>query len=262
MAEEIPRLTQTMRFSIILPSYNQPGFIEATLQNVRSIKEKAPSKGCEVEVLLFDSCSDEAVQEILQRYKPYIDHLEIAKDKGQYDAINKGIQKLSGDYWTWLNTDDLLDEQGFFRITEIVKQDPAIGYIYGNIDVIDEQAKLIRSSVAPPLDLERLLNRDAGIWQPGSFFKKTLTDKTGLLSPYNCCFDYEYILRILKNGAKFHACDFRVAMFRMHGGSKSGSIVKQFIREQMEISKRFGRRSFSYLSILFFLRKIKKSLLN
>lgn len=249
-----------MKFSVIVPSYNQDRFIERTFENLRSLKEKAPSHGCQVELLLFDSCSGPAVADIIRKYEHIFDKVEVKKDKGQYDAINKGIQALTGDYWTWLNTDDLIDEEGFFRMAALLGKEPGTDYIYGTIDVIDESGELIRSSVAPQLDLERLLNRDAGIWQPGSFFRKAFTDKIGLLAEYNCSFDYEYVLRLFKNHANIRVCDFRLAFFRMHSSSKSGSIVRQFVKEQSEISRRYGRRPLSYLSLLFFLRKIKHNI--
>ena len=103
-------------FSIIIPSFNQPNYIEFTFLNLVELKRQASLKGINIEVLLFDSCSNHETQLIIEKYKFLLDVVEIEKDKGQFDAINKGIIKCTGDYWTWLNTDDLIDIKGFFEI--------------------------------------------------------------------------------------------------------------------------------------------------
>lgn len=87
-----------MTFSIIIPSYNQANYIEQTLANVIELKSKAAAKQIVIEILLFDSNSNDDVQSIIEKYKDSIDYVEIKKDKGQSDAINKGIIKCKGDY--------------------------------------------------------------------------------------------------------------------------------------------------------------------
>lgn len=249
-----------MKFSIIIPSYNQPGYIEETLKNTLTIKNKAPGKGCTVEVLLFDSESGPAVQKIIDKYRLQLDFVEVKKDKGQYDAINKGIQHCTGDYWTWLNTDDTLDVEGFFKLSAVLMNQPRIDYIYGSIDYIDGHSNYMQSFKSYEVNKKWMATHTPGIFQQGSFFKKTFTDKIGLLAAYNCCFDYEYVLRCLNNGAHMHVCDFKVANFRQHAVSKTGSLTPMFIREQLVISKKYGRKPWNFLTWFSYLRLLKHRL--
>jgi glycosyltransferase involved in cell wall biosynthesis len=249
-----------MKFSIIVPSYNQDKYIAYTLNSLKQLKERAAALQVEIEVLLFDSESNAGVQAAIREYRGIIDVLEVKKDKGQYDAINKGISACTGDYWTWLNTDDLLDLEGFGKLVKILRNDPSIDYIYGGIDYIDDKGQKTRTIPAYPLSLQKLVHRDPAIFQPGSFFKKSFTDKIGLLGTYRCCFDYEYILRCLKNGAKFHMCDFTLAEFRYYEDSKTGSIIPVFIREQLSISKVYGRHLLSFNTGFLYLRLLKHKL--
>lgn len=248
-----------MKFSIIIPSYNQDTFIAKTLENLSQLKERAKQTNIEIEVLLFDNQSNEATQKIIKEHKNLFNYIEIAKDKGQYDAINKGINKATGDYWTWLNTDDLIEIDGFLKLAQIVKNTP-VDYIYGSIYVIDETGNELKLGHSIPLYLERMVNTDPGIYQPGSFFKKSFTNKIGILAKYECCFDYEYVLRIIKNNGKLYACDFPVAKFRLHKHSKTKNITIKFVKEQLIISKEYGRRFFSRLTFISFLRLIKHRL--
>lgn len=251
-----------MLFSIIIPSFNQGKYIRYTLQNVAELKRRSEEKEIYIEILLFDNESDEVVQKIISEYVSQVDFIRIKKDKGQYDAINEGVKLCKGDYWTWLNTDDTIDINGFLKLTDILKSNQSIDYIYGNIQMIDENGKCIKTLRAHDLTLNRLLGVSAGIFQPGSFFKKRFTNKIGLLKNYDYCFDYEYILRLMKANAGIHKCDFTVANFRYYPESKSGSTNNKFIDEQLTISQFYGRKIFSRLSVELYLRKIKRSIFN
>ncbi|MBL7911119.1 MAG: glycosyltransferase [Bacteroidia bacterium] len=249
-----------MKFSIIVPSFNQEHFIDDTLKNLVEIKQKAKEQGISVEILVFDSESNKNVQASINNFKTELDHIEIKKDLGQYDAINKGILKSTGDYWTWLNTDDLLNVEGFLKLATILKKDNTIDYIYGGVNYINEKGDITKHYASYALDIKTLYSHTPAIFQPGSFFKKTFTDKIGLLMPYQCCFDYEYILRCFKNNAVIYCCNFVVSNFRFYKTSKSGSIVPIFIKEQLQISKNYGRKWFHFLTAFSYLRLFKHAL--
>jgi glycosyltransferase involved in cell wall biosynthesis len=244
-------------FSIIVPSYNQPNYIEFTCLNLQELKSKAAEKGIRIELLLFDSCSNSETQLVIEKYRTLFDHIIIEKDKGQYDAINHGILKCTGDYWTWLNTDDLLDIEGFLKIESVLNANPSIDYIYGGVTYINEYGEKIKTIDPWMLSLNLLVTKEPSIFQPGSFFKKSFTDKIGLLKSYQCCFDYEYILRCLKNQAIIYQCNTSVSQFRYYKTSKTGSITPIFIREQLLISFDYGRKWYHYLTFFSKLRLLK-----
>ena len=246
-----------MKLSIIVPSYNQVEFITYTLKNLAEIKKKATVVGIFIEILVFDSESNERVQQIIRDYQQEFDFVEIKKDKGQYDAINKGILKCSGDYWTWLNTDDLLDIDGFFKLVDVLTANSSIDYIYGGVTYINEKGETLKTVDTWKLSLDQLVTEEPAIFQPGSFFKKSFTDKIGLLKSYQCCFDYEFILRCIKNNAIVYQCDFSVSQFRYYKTSKTGSITPIFIKEQLLISHDYGRKWHHYLTLFSKLRLLK-----
>lgn len=250
-----------MRLSVIIPSYNQFKFIEATMKNVVAIKELCRELNAELEVIVFDNCSIPEVQAIFEKYKSAIDVLKVEPDKGQYDAINKGLQHVTGEYWTWLNTDDLIDLKGFFEIVNYLKAN-TVDYIYGDIETIDENGKSITKGSSGQISLISLTTQDASISQPGSFFRTAFTKQIGTLSAYRFAFDYEYILRILKNNGVVVKIDAIVAQFRYYQESKSGSQDARFLMEQLEIAKLYGGNSFSKLSLMLRLRILKRKLIN
>lgn len=249
-------------FSIIIPSFNQDKFIRETLENVSLLKKQASEKKIPVQVILVDNCSNPETSKIINDFKEEIDNLIIEKDKGQYDAINKGLKLTKGTYWTWLNTDDLIDKDGFLKIAELVQKDPTIDYIYGNVGYIDEHSKFYKNYSSGDLDLDKLIRTDASISQPGSFFRTEFTNKIGELADYRFAFDYEYILRCFKNNAKVQRLDSNVAYFRYYNTSKSGSKDHRFLEEQKQISKLYGRSTFSKLGFMLSLRILKRKIFN
>lgn len=165
-----------MRLSVIIPSYNQIKFIEATMKNIVAIKNLCKKNNTELEVIVCDNCSIPEVQSIFEKYKDAIDVLKVEVDKGQYDAINKGLNYVTGEYWTWLNTDDLIDLKGFLEIVNYLKTN-TVDYIYGDIETIDENGKSIEIGTSGKISLESLTTQDASISQPGSFFRTEFTKK-------------------------------------------------------------------------------------
>ncbi len=249
-------------FSIIIPSFNQDKYIRETLENLAQLKKEAIKKGIQIQLVLVDNCSNQETATIIDDYKDIIDNLFIEKDKGQYDAINKGLRVVAGDYWTWLNTDDLIDLEGFFKIAELVEKNSSLDYVYGNVGYIDENSKFYKSYSSGTLSLDALVSADASISQPGSFIKTSFSSKIGELAAYHFAFDYEYILRCFKNNAKAEKLEINVAYFRYYNSSKSGSKNYRFLKEQMTISKLYGRKLFSKLTFMLSVRVIKRMLFN
>lgn len=251
-----------MKFSVIIPSLNQEKFIESTLLNLKEIKEQAIKHNLQMEYLLFDSESGPKTIDIINKHKDLFNLIEIKKDKGQYDAINKGIDKITGDYWTWLNTDDLLDTEGFFKLTQEIKSNNLPDYVYGDVKVIDEHDRNITVSGSGMITIDKLVGKDASVSQPGSFFRTSFTKQLGKLEPYQFAFDYEYILRVLKNNGRVVKLPFIVSKFRYYKNSKSGSRSVTFLTEQALISKLYGRQFFSKLTFMLYLRILKRKLFN
>ena len=90
------------KISIIIPSFNQGEYIEET---IKSILNQGYSN---YEIIIFDGGSKDNTLQILQKYKSYISHLSVGKDKGQSDAIKKGFELAEGEILYWINSDDLM----------------------------------------------------------------------------------------------------------------------------------------------------------
>ncbi|MHB8136314.1 MAG: glycosyltransferase, partial [Anaerolineaceae bacterium] len=88
------------KISIIVPTLNQARFIEETIQSV--LTQKYPN----LEVIVIDGGSTDNTIEILKKYTGSLTWIS-EPDKGQVDAINKGLKLVTGEVVAYLNSDDV-----------------------------------------------------------------------------------------------------------------------------------------------------------
>ena len=84
------------QISIITINYNNASGLEKT---IRSVVEQTYN---EYEYIIIDGASSDKSKEVIQEYQRYIDFWCSEKDSGIYNAMNKGIQKASGEYLLFL----------------------------------------------------------------------------------------------------------------------------------------------------------------
>jgi len=88
------------RISVITPSYNQGQFIEETIRSV--LLQGYPN----LEYVVIDGGSTDESVAIIKKYSPWLTYWCSEKDRGQAHAINKGLERVSGQIGAYLNSDD------------------------------------------------------------------------------------------------------------------------------------------------------------
>jgi glycosyltransferase involved in cell wall biosynthesis len=224
--------------SIVTPSYNQGQFIETTLL---SIKNQDYPK---LEHIVVDGCSSDNTIEILKRYEREYNLKWIAeRDKGQSDAINKGFKAAKGDIIGWLNSDDAyFDKHAVSYVANEFQRLPEVDVIYGNGVCIDDKNMTIwiRHTI-PWFNYNRLL-RQCFISQPSTFFRRRVILKHRLDVDLNFAMDYEYWLRLARDGFKFKHANRILAAFRIHTAAKSSfrKIDPKAQAERKKIRRLYG----------------------
>ena len=206
------------KITIITPSYNQGEFLEETIQSV--IDQGYPN----LEYFVIDGGSSDNSVEIIKKYAKHITWWVSEKDRGQQHAINKGLQRASGEVINYINSDDFLYPDALNIIAEAYRAHPDAGLFMGNGALVDRQGKKIRTySRRVAFDYEALLKGSNYVLQQATFFTKKAVDEFGMLDEsLHFAADLEFFLRV---GNKYPVVtiDAELAAFRWYEEIKTAS---------------------------------------
>lgn len=222
-----------IQISIITVCKNSELYIVETIE---SIIEQTYAN---IQYIVVDGASTDNTLEILNKYKDRIDVLISEPDEGMYRAINKGLEKATGDYILVLNSDDTLVSKNVIEdvVRQIVEKRP--DYFYGNL--IKWKDGLIRKTRMFTTNYDMLLYSTHGTFIHHScFFISNRLNK--ILGGYNLKYkyasDYDYILRALETSKKGIYIDQYISQFRVHDSSISAT--GKINPERLEILKQHG----------------------
>lgn len=235
-------MANNYKISVITPSFNQANYIERTIKSVLS-----QEVNFDYEVIVMDGGSTDGTLDILEKYAGRIKWIS-AKDKGQSDAINKGIELSAGEIIGWLNSDDIYLPGTLQKVVNYFESHPRCQWLYGQCKIIDEDDQETRGwltrhkeRVSSNYRYERLLTENF-ISQPSVFIKKEALRASGPidLSLHNAM-DFDLWLRLGRQSEPGVMADY-LACFRIHGKSKSTrNFIEQF-HEQYAIHKKYDKK--------------------
>ena len=227
----------TLVISVVIPSYNAAAFIRETIDSV--INQDYP----EVQCIVVDGGSDDGTRDILKKYEGRLEWLS-EKDRGQSDAINKGLQLAKGEIVTYLNADDVYESGCLRKVADAFMRNPESRWVYGKCRVIDEHGVEIRKLITWYHDFwqrrysyNRLLVVDF-ISQPSVFWRRELVEEFGLFDvDEHLAMEYDFWLRI---GAKYRPVfiDECLSRFRLHPVSKSATGFSAAAKNALRVARR------------------------
>jgi glycosyltransferase involved in cell wall biosynthesis len=142
------------RISIVTPSYNQAQFIEETIRSI--LLQNYPN----LEYIIIDGGSTDGTVEILKKYETWLTYWVSEPDRGQSHALNKGIERATGEWIGWQNSDDVYTEKAFWYFCEKVFKKNGKGAVYfGNVQGINKHSEIIHKQYFTPLSREEMEKR-------------------------------------------------------------------------------------------------------
>ena len=223
-----------MKVSIITVCLNSQKTIRKTIKSVISQSYK------NYEYIIIDGGSTDNTIKIINEYKKYISVFISEKDKGIYDAINKGIKKSTGSVVSILNSDDIFcDDKTTQKIISYFKSDLKLDCLIGNTLITKNNSKKVIRNYKANSFKKWMLYLGFSPPHPSTFVRKKIYKKFGLYNKkYKIAGDFEFFVRIfLKKKILFKIINKNFVLMKS-GGRSSSSLKSNFISSN-EIVKSF-----------------------
>jgi glycosyltransferase involved in cell wall biosynthesis len=220
--------------SVITPSRNSARFLGDTLQSVAALSTPH-------EHIVIDGGSTDGTVQLLQATRDPSLVWVSERDRGQSHAVNKGLGLARGDLLAWLNADDEYVPEHVDAAAELLLDNPEIDAVFGFMDIVDEQGRLLKRYRCLPFSWRRYAYLGDYLPTPTVIFRCSLLARApGLNERYVDAADYDFYLRLLR-GARVRRVRHTLVRFRYYPTSKTGSNIGLQQREALEI--RLGHAS-------------------
>lgn len=214
--------------TIVTPSFNQAAYLEQTIQSV--IHQPGLGELFDLEYIIIDGNSTDGSQEIIQRYQSHLAWWVSEKDRGQAEAINKGLRRAKGQIVAWLNSDDLYLPGAVAEAVRVFARDPSLGMIFGDALAIDEQGGIIHRWSFGNWGLREFL-RFRIICQPAVFLRRSIFEEVGYLDEsYHYMLDHQLWIRVAAHSRVQHISSVWAAA-RQHSQAKNVLLATRFSEE-------------------------------
>ncbi|MDO7253603.1 glycosyltransferase family 2 protein [Helicobacter cappadocius] len=242
------------KISIITVVYNDAIHIADTIESVLS--QDYPN----IQYIIIDGNSTDGTKQIIQNYidakpphlKHCIDKFISEKDKGIYDAMNKGIDLATGEWCNFMNSGDRFYEHStitkcFEKYKEALKVDGGgggISVIYGNSDLFYDALnhKIIYSHSQNHKYHHRFIHQSA-------FIDSKVMKKYRYDTNFKIAGDTDFFTKIFNKGYGFKKIDLIVSVFNLNGISSAPSF--QMLQEEVKITYRYNRFYPIFLSLKY-----------
>lgn len=217
------------KISIVTASYNQGQFIEETILSV--LNQNYPN----LEYIVIDGGSTDNSVEIIKKYQRHLTYWVSENDKGQANAINKGLKLCTGEIFNWLNSDDYLEPGALHKISVAFDDD--------NVNIVAGKVRNFSTTSEEIIPNQKLSAKGLMCWepgvkfvQPGVWMRRTLIEQCGGIDEqFHYAFDWDLYIRYLYCFPQVKELDDLLVHFRLHENSKTQSLLEKFAIEEREI---------------------------
>lgn len=225
------------KISVVTPSFNSRHTLRDTIESVRA--QDYPHW----EHLVMDGGSTDGTLDILKEY-PHLNWIS-EKDAGHYHAMNKGVQRATGDVVNILNADDCYRPGALRAVGEAFAAHPEWDGLFGDIVYVDGAGREIYRREEAGFDYDVL--RYSGVCyviHQTLFVRRAVHDRLGLYRAeefLNCC-DYAFILELGRAGCRIGHVPALLVNYRYHehGQSADLRVTRNMARESALIRADHG----------------------
>jgi cellulose synthase/poly-beta-1,6-N-acetylglucosamine synthase-like glycosyltransferase len=233
--------------SIVTPSYNQVAFLPAALESVHC--QDYPG----LEHVVIDGGSSDGSVQVIEDYRDQLHYWVSEPDGGQYDAINRGFSRTTGEVMAWLNSDDMYLPGSLTLVGEIFARFPDVEWLTTQYQLTWDE----RGSARLALHLRGMSSAAAlqgqylphGPWhavgviqQESTFWRRSAWERAGgRVDPdLHYAGDFDLWMRMAK-ATQLHTVAAPIAGFRRQAAQKTAGGYQSYLTEAMACLRSHGQ---------------------
>lgn len=203
------------KISVVIPSYNQGRYLG---ENLESIFAQNYSN---CEIVVIDGGSTDSTLGVLEANSSRLAYWVSEPDRGQAHAINKGLDKVTGDIVAWINSDDLYLPGAFARVAELFDRSKETAVVHGNRVLVDERSTVVGWAAPKAFDPYKT---SFNVCSETAFWRSDAFPGIRLREEYRFAMDAELFSRMHLTGKRFLKTEYFLGAFRCHEKAKSSTI--------------------------------------
>ncbi|BDD03436.1 glycosyltransferase family 2 protein [Aureibacter tunicatorum] len=217
------------KVSVVTIVYNNVNLIERTL---RSVTGQTYSN---IEYVVIDGASSDGTLEIIKKYSDRIATIVSEPDKGIYDAMNKGLNKATGDYIIFMNSGDSFSALDV--VEKVFDSEEGADVYFGETNLVNESGNILgtRSELSSRQLPEKLtansMLKGMVVCHQSFFVRRSLAPQYD--TKYRCSADVLWVVRCLKKANKIVNVHMNVSNYLVGGFSISNQ--KKSWKERFDI---------------------------
>ena len=239
-----------MKISIVTATFNSVATIRDTIESVLMQDYQ------DIEYLVIDGGSKDATIDIVKEYEPKFNgrmRWVSERDKGLYDAINKGFRMATGEIVGIVNSDDFFHRKDVISTVAKYMQDETIDAIYGDSRVIKAKEDKVNFRYTWARPFHNWMYR-IGLMPPHPTFyaRKVLFEQLGYYrDDFKIAADFELMTRfMLKHKIRTKYIPMPIITMR-HGGMSTSMDNKARLNKEVLTSLRNNGLTASNLILAF-----------